>query len=146
MRKLATALSVTVIATIAGIFCAPAAAPIMGGRWLITVCEDLTRQTCSTVCYAFTKVPGEVASNPQSGTWSSSDADAFSGKWHQRGEDVTFWGTSTANSVKTSAYFKGAFSSRTQLNGSRFIRFVVPNTNVHIGNWHAQKIRNCPGS
>jgi hypothetical protein len=144
MRGTVTILSAAAIATIASISAASAATPVLKGRWVVTYCEDINRTTCTTVCYAFTKVPDTVASNPNSGTWISNEGDGFAGQWSQSGDRVTFWGASTAGGMKTAIYFRGAFSDPKGLNGSRFMGYTVPNTNVKIGNWHADKVSKCP--
>jgi hypothetical protein len=143
MLRIASLLSVVMLGTMAG-YPAFAATPAMSGRWSIATCDDLDRTKCRTLCYSFTRVPNTVAQNPRSGTWVSNDAVPFNGHWSQLGDHVTFWGAAQTGANPTAIYFRGAFSSRTELNGDRFITFRVPNSAVRVGNWHASRVSVCP--
>jgi len=138
LLKSAAAAGIAAVVVVYGLATANAGTPLMKGNWLVTACDDLDRTTCTTSCFVFTKTPGQFA-----GTWLSQDADAFAGNWNQRADRVTVWGLSHVGG-DTAIYFKGAFSTAKQLNGSRFIAFTVPNDNIRIGNWHAKRVAACP--
>lgn len=117
-----------------------AGSPSVVGNFRVTFFLEPTRSTGATQCIVFKLVPGTVAGEPNSGTWSSPTFPGWSGEWVQLGDHVRWFGvvgglaTSASGNMANINYFSG-------VSFNHFLKTTAATSSA--GNWHAVRVATC---
>lgn len=122
---------------------AQAASPSIEGNWNVTFFLEPGRTTGATQCIVFTKVPGTVAGEGTSGTWTSPTFPGWSGQWVKQGDHVRWFGVTSTLATEES----GNVESNKIFGGVSFNHFLKSDaTTSSAGNWNAVRVSSCPGA
>lgn len=117
-----------------------AGSPSVVGSFNVTFFLEPLRSTGATQCIVFRLVPGTVAGEPMSGTWSSPTFPGWTGQWVQLGDHVRWFGVTS--SLATSA--SGNMANINYFSGVSFNHFLKTNAATSsAGNWHAVRVAAC---
>lgn len=129
-----------ILATLLGNTFAYAGSPSVAGSFNVTFFLEPLRSTGATQCIVFKLVPGTVAGEPNSGTWTSPTFPGWSGQWIQLGDHVRWFGVTSGLATEAS----GNMANVNYFSGVSFNHFLKTNAATSsAGNWHAVRVAGC---
>ncbi|HBI21394.1 MAG TPA: hypothetical protein DDY37_02220 [Legionella sp.] len=127
-------------ASVVGAPLAQATSPGVAGSWKVTFFVEPGRTTGSTQCIVFSKVPGTVAGESDSGTWTSPTFPGWSGQWVKQGDLVRWFGVTDALATEES----GIMENSKIFGGVSFNHFLKTDaTTSSAGSWNAVRVTSC---
>lgn len=138
MKKLFSYLFLCVTMTMSALVYA--ASPSVVGSWNITFFLEPGRSTGATQCVVFTLVPGTVAGEPMSGTWTCPTFPGWTGQWVQLGDHVRWFGVTSAFATAES----GNMEHNNIFGGVSFNHYnKTTGVTSTAGNWNGVRVAGC---
>ena len=120
---------------------AQASSPSIVGNWNVTFFLEPGRVTGATQCIVFKLVPGTVAGEATSGTWTSPTFPGWSGQWVKQGDHVRWFGVTGSLATEES----GNVENNKIFGGVSFNHFLTSDaTTSSAGNWNGVRVSACP--
>lgn len=119
---------------------AQASSPSIVGNWNVTFFLEPGRTTGATQCIIFKLVPGTVAGESTSGTWTSPTFPGWSGQWVKQGDHVRWFGVTDTLATEES----GNVENNKIFGGVSFNHFSKTNAATSsAGSWNAVRVNAC---
>lgn len=117
-----------------------ASSPSVVGSWNVTFYLEPGRTTGATQCIVFKLVPGTVAGEQTSGTWTSPTFPGWSGQWVKLGDHVRWFGVTDSLATEES----GNMESKKIFGGVSFNHFSKTDASTSsAGSWNAVRVDSC---